>query len=1163
MTRWNNEQERAIEGRGKSILVAAAAGSGKTAVLVERIRRLVVEEGVSVRSILVVTFTNAAASEMKEKIRLSLSAEAEKARKTSKSSYDYLKRQLEMLPQAEICTFHAFALNVIRRSFYRLDIEPNFSVCDSAKSILMKEDALDELTEREFEKPDADFVSFLNCYSSDRNMNRVREMILGAYERLMAMPHPWEWFDAQSKILEADNDSFYDSGMWKLLTEEIRFTLSEALGYEKDAEQLLLTCGLDRMADIIAKEEREPIGSAINMLSGECGDPPAIFDKLREILKGKSPTLRAKKEEQAGYETVKADVKLYRELAKKKTGDLVSMFFALPLEEQLDDMRETAKHIRTLERLIKAFAELYREAKKDQRLIDFSDIEHYCLEILEQDDEADRYRERFEHIFIDEYQDTNGLQEAIIDRIKRENNMFMVGDIKQSIYGFRLAEPSIFKGKYELYSKPETAESEVIDLNRNYRSKAPILQYINEIFEPLMEGYDERAMLYPGLEYDGDCLYTPEAHIVSETGAEESEPADEAIAELEKAEKEALYVARLIKENLGREYYDSKLGEKKTISRRDIVILLRGVRGTASAYYEVLNREGITACIDDNEGYFDTIEIDIMMNLLSVIDNRKQDIPLISVLHSEIFGFSAAELGRIRAEFKDGSFSDAFSQYCVSGSLEDMRAKCGSAAKKLDAWREKAALLPLSQFIWGILLESHYYVISGAMPGGVQHQANLRALVEKADKYSENRQASLYGFVKYIDAVKKRNVKIPQVKLISEQDDVVRIMSIHKSKGLEFPMVIVSGLGKKLVYSSRRSKFALHRDVGIGLSRSDYKGHWERLTIPQKLIALKFHKEEYEEEVRILYVALTRARDMLFLIGTVKDGEKFEEKVNRSVRGETTYLDMLAPGMKYKMIQVSELSAPAGSGVSADFDDIKCEITDDEKSELDERLRFRYGYERSRKLKSKYSVSELNRINATESVEEARVKLCDALEVPKFKSEGRHVTAAERGTAYHTVMKRLDFAKAFDEGEAYIMKVSSELEAKGLIEAGIIDERAIREINAFFGTDVGRRASKASAEGRLKKEKPFTLMRNEGGENILIQGIIDCYFTEGDKCVLIDYKSNMIAGRRGEELIEKTYRKQIEAYASALKEAAVGQVDEAYLYLFSKEKTVRIELEKH
>ncbi len=1150
---WTKEQQLAINQRDKNILVAAAAGSGKTAVLVERIKKLVIEEGVSIDRMLIVTFTNAAAAEMKEKIRKALIEEIDKAPEQAGK----LREQLALLARANISTFHAFALDVIRRFFYQAEIEPGFSICDDAQRTILKEDAMDLLLENWFAAGSEEFYEFLNWYSGDRNQSKIRTILEDAYNVLQSLPYPWQWLEEKIAQLSMSEEELKASPLMTYIWNFIEESVEKALEHTQRAVDMLEDAGLSRMAEKIIQEE-QPQYQHIAELAGqkafeELGEAAAAFKSLR---------LTAKKDEKEDYALIKEQVSACRKKASSLLNEMQKTFFLAPLCEQVAEMNKTAPMAKILQKLLLDFDGIFRAAKAEKKLVDFNDIEHFCLEILAQPQAAEFYRNKFQYIFIDEYQDTNILQEEIISKIKRENNLFMVGDIKQSIYKFRLAEPEIFKEKYSSYGK-ENADSIKIDLNKNFRSKPVILEEINKIFKGVMEDYNEEAMLYPGLDYDGEYSYLPKVKVVDVATVDGD---DEELANLKNAEIEALEVCRIIKENLGKRFYDHKAGREREICLRDIVILMRGVRNYADVFYQILKRSGIESFVDDSEGYFDTMEVNVFMNLLSVIDNKMQDVPLISTLHAEIFGFSCEDLAVIRAAHKEGAYSEAFSAYAEEGENLDLAERCRAVLAKLKAWKAMATSLPLGKFIWNLLLETGYYVEIGAMPSGTQRQANLRALVDKAESYSRDRQSSLYSFVRYIDAVKQRKVSMGQVKLVGENDNLVRIMTIHKSKGLEFPMVIVSGMGRRLNYTKMGSGVTLHKDIGVAMTLSDFEGHWYKQTLLQRLLQKQVHREEVQEEIRILYVALTRAKDILYMTGTVKDGEKFLAARESAMGGDAMYLSMAEQASSLEMVSTNVLSGgereepvyfvnPRSQAIYAE------EPSRTQQLEILRKLDFSYPYEHARSLKSKYSVTEIN------SKSEQMESFAENLAVPKFRQGEKKLTAAERGTVYHGIMERIDFAAtAAGGGMDYLKTAVAEMIEQEIFTEEEIAAVKLSRITDFFESELGKRCARAFAAGSLQRERPFNLQMEMDGETVIVQGIIDCCFEEEDGLVLLDYKTNWIDRalpfEQEADRLRRMYRQQIAIYCLALEKTYGKPVKEAYLYLFGAGCGIEMDLEE-
>lgn len=1241
---WTKEQREAIDTRDKDILVSAGAGSGKTTVLVERIRTLVCDEHVPVRNLLIVTFTEAAAAEMKERIRISLTDELEKITAAGGDT-SYVRRQLSDLPGADISTFHAFALKVIKRFFYLTDLEPGFSVCDAPRAELLKQDAMDDMIEKEFAAANPDFADFLDKYSGDRNFGSVREILFGAYTKLMAMPYPWEWLKEAIEDSSLTGNDFAKGRLWNSMLREVSKGLESVLPLEELRAETFDEAGLDRFAAGVREGRLAAMHSAIeicgeslsNIENGAPDDPQTVINRILATLSG-YPVIRARKDEKQAYSCVKDKVKALNDRVTKKISKLKSEYLPYDLETALKEIEAVRPSLETTERLLKAFDAEYRAAKDSEHVVDFSDIEHYCLDILDHEEAAAFYRSRFESIFVDEYQDTNVVQEEIISKITRGRNLFMVGDVKQSIYRFRLADPSIFRGKYVEYSKGGSDACCVIDLNSNHRSKRPVIDFVNETFRGLMPDYDEKAELHCGVDYDGQLLETPvidilskealtqagedaadddleavEADIADDAGGEAggsgeyAEDIDDEISDLKAAEEEAYYTASLIERYVGREYYDTKEECVKKLAKSDIVVLTRTAKNYAETFYDIFRKCGIESRIDDNEGFFDTIEVGVFMDLLTIIDNSRKDIPLISVLHSEIFGFTAEELATVRVAYPNRrkySYSEAFFKFArrtdLTGRRAEVAEKCRRAKDKLSEWRNMSRVMPLGRFVWKLEIDSGYYIAAGAMPDGTKRQNNLASLVDRAEQFSEDRQVSLYSFIRYINQLKKRKVGIPEASLAEENENAVRIMTIHKSKGLEFPMVIVVGLGSRLRYTTQ-GKISIHSDVGIGMRYSDPVMHWHKTTLPQMLISAKVREEEEDEQIRILYVAMTRAREFLRLVGTVPTREAAQKMIDSPVADSNSYLSMLCPIMPVNIVpdeDVLEALRHYGAGEDAASGRTNVEVkaglfgSDDSiftgtldegrKKKIREMLEYEYPYSDSRSLKSKYSVSELNKASAERAAERTEAEHKEQhgsaahtqnaaapkrkagggkLAVPAFAEKDHILTGAERGTVYHTIMEMCDFAEAEEKGLPYIREVAAGLVRGGMFGEKELDAVDLTQIEKFFATDIGRRCGEASRQGRLEKEKSFTLSMDMGDDRVLVQGVIDCWFRDGGGTVLIDYKSNRLRGSSDDEIeqaMRDTYGTQISIYRRALEEAGFGPVKEAYIYMFENGRLVKM-----
>ncbi|QIB69000.1 helicase-exonuclease AddAB subunit AddA [Aminipila butyrica] len=1206
--KWTEKQAEAISLRKKNMLVAAAAGSGKTAVLVERIKQLILQEGVSVNELLVVTFTNAAAAEMREKIVKAVTAEIEQHH----GDTTFLRRQLNTMYKANISTFHAFALEVIRRFFHVIEMDPNFKICDEAQQIILKGSAMDSLFEEMFESGNLEFTDFLNHYAASKNENAVKEMIREVYETIQSVPEPWEWLDSSVGALALEEDAFTQSEIFSQIWQHIERELFYAKASYMQSVALFEEVGAVKFA---GKCQGDVAAIEVAVEAFKRGDWNGLGQAIEGISYARMVTTKDEKE---AFDEVKELASLYRERCKEALKGLKADYFSRPLGEQVADMNQVYPYAKTLALLVRTFGEYYRQEKEEKKLIDFSDIEHYALEILKNDQAAAEYRDKFKYIFIDEYQDSNLIQDTLIAAIKREDNLFMVGDVKQSIYKFRLAEPELFLEKYERFKSTETQQDAKLDLNFNFRSKGCVIQAVNDLFSGLMAGYDADAALYKGVAYEGELDYPVELHLLDQKITEDME-VDPEIRELKAAEMEAFIAGKAIRETLGKPIFDIKLNKERPISKRDIVILMRGQKNYADKFQQVLLEMDIPSHINDSDGYFDTLEIQIFLNLLRVIDNRRQDIPLISVLHSSIFAFTVEDLAQIRSRWKEGSYFEAFCR-CGQGAEADgepdaedgsrhsaiekdpLGTKCAAVLSQLAEWKQLSEFMSLDELIWKLLWDTGYYTFAGALPGGTQRQANLRALVDKAVQFQSAQMKGLYGFITYVDAVKDRKVPMGQVTLVGENDDVVRIMTIHKSKGLEFPVVIVAGLGRRFNNANARKPIDIHKNMGLGIRYVEREQHFYKKTMIQTAIQHQQKQEDMEEEVRILYVALTRAQDKLILLGSVKDLQKFRETKEilpeADVLRASCYLDMLMPLMGKSQIQIYQHDAQEISFSNTEDQTRKDQLRQliqgipspglmeghgaspsvyaDLYAQIDRQLSFRYGYEYGRLLKSKFSVSGLNRISemlAREGLaaeEYQRLYYEESYEtdlaVPQFAQDVKlGFTAAERGTILHSVLEHWDFKTGYEvcsqeesEALAYVREFITTMEQRQMLTEEEAQEarKHAKMIVHFQCSPAGKRLAEAE---EIHKEVPFNLMKQIKGEDIIIQGIIDCYFKEKGRYILVDYKTNQLR-RPGDadELayLKETYREQIDLYREALEAVKGVPVQEAYLYLLNAGVTI-------
>lgn len=1195
--KFTDKQREAIETLDKSILVSAAAGSGKTAVLIQRIVNIILKGEADVDEMLIVTFTNAAAAEMRLKLYKEIKRRMQDCNDEER---ERLKFQLDKLYRAYISTFNSFAIRIIKEFFYEIDIDPKFAVCDEVKASMLQYEAIDSLFEEAFDCDDliegGSFTAFLRLYSSDRSEKEIKEKLIGSYVKLRSMPDYFSWAHDKARLLKLTESGEMNPELERIIVNSCLKMLCKVESSILEIGRIFDEAGIIEMYNEKLLPEAETVKSLIEKLNTD-GINEDFFEKLKNI---EFQTLRAKKDYKEAYAEIKDRVKSLRDAYKKEVKDWVSNYCLPSFDERLKEMDASYEYTEYYIKLLEEFEKRFALLKKEAGLLDFSDTEHNAAAILKNDELAEILRNRFKFIFIDEYQDTNNIQEALIQRISRRDNVFKVGDVKQSIYRFRQAEPEIFENTYREYADVANGDAKTIDLNANFRCNSKTIDYINCIFEDAMEAYDDAAKLYAGLSGCPDEFdFIPETHILlqgeePETEMEEETEQDDSLEELSRNEAEAEYVADLISNLVGTEFYDTKTGEHRKVCPRDIVILLRAVKNRGDVFARALRSRELQSHVEESEEYFDTVEVKLALSLLMSIDNFKRDVPLIATLHSEIFAFSAEELGVIRAEYRMNqresgeeyrrtAYWEAASWYAKNGSDGDIKAKLNAAIEKLGEWKNLSRMMPLSDFIWKVLSDSNYYLYSGAMYGGSRRQANLRALVDRANSFAGNSVVSLGSFIKYLEVMKGKKIGSGQASMVGKDDDVVRISTIHKSKGLEYPFVIVAGLGNTTRKDGKSKDLSFDTKIGLGLPYvSPDKKYW-RSTVLQNAVYEKIAEDERKEALRVLYVALTRARNKLILVGSIKVDK--QDEILEGYGSDNTYYGVVGRNLKspynrcfiksldtkthrQRMSRASSLVAECKEGLS-DASIRAGELY----AEIDRRLSFTYPDDEM-KIKAKYSVSELRRAsleaeaglnagidNGSDTDEgaglgaafERRVKYSG-----KKQSKDRS-SAADIGNAYHRIMEQLDFAKCLDEsGDVncdYIKSQAEQLLEAGAIEEKVFEELKLESIYTFFEGEIGRRAADASAAGKLYKEKPFVLAMDKDGHRVLVQGVVDCCFEEAGKMVLIDYKSSYIdegADRQAElERIKREYITQIDIYADAISKGTGLELKEAFLYIFA------------
>lgn len=1229
-TKWTEEQLKAIETRRCNLLIAAAAGSGKTAVLVERIIRIITNEEnpVDIDRLLVVTFTSAAASEMRERIASAITKALEKS-PNSKS----LQKQLTLLSRANITTMHSFCLDVIKNNFHIIDLDPAFRILDETEGMLLRSEVLEELFEDKYENDDKEFLDLVEAYSDSKSDDKLKDIVLDLYKFSMSGPWPQRWLRDKSEEFNINTIEELDKSSWmKVFIENLVIELQGLISMEEKALELCEeTSGLEPYIDTFRDDITmlrmiyEHLGAGVEVIYNRLSS--ASFSKLKTVRKAN-----------VSDENTQSRVKAIRDDVKKKINKLRDEIFSMTPDEMLHSVKASYTYMKALSSLVIEFQDRFSNAKKEKGALDFNDLEHLCLKILTSEDSgvADNFKEYFDEVLVDEYQDSNAVQEAIIDLVSRkysnDPNVFMVGDVKQSIYRFRQAKPELFLEKYNTYSKKQ-GKNIKIQLYKNFRSRDEVIKGVNYIFKEIMSRvvgeleYTDEEALNLGASYSKteDDNYVVGGKIELNILDKSTEVEEEVLIEEEDLgtiNLEARIVANRIKELLSNKdgkvfkVLDKGTGEYRPVTYKDIVILLRATKNWSEVFLDELGAEGIPVYADTGSGYFESIEIRTIMSLLKVIDNPMQDIPLIALLRSPIMSFSAEDLTNIRLVDKDKYFYENIISISkeVFDCEKELIEKCNIFLERLSVWRKKSIYTPIDEFIWYLYTDTAYYGYVGAMPNGVLRQANLRILFQRAKQYEQTSFKGLFNFINFINKLRKSSGDMGSAKVLGENEDVVRIMSIHKSKGLEFPVVFVCGSGKQFNLMDLNNNILYHEELGFGPELVDLDKRVSYPTLPKEAIKQRIRLETLSEEVRILYVAFTRAKEKLIITGAVNGLEKWITKCcnaaaldkdiilpSEVLKGKS-YLDWIGMAIcKHKDGEI--LRELVGSNDIRIKDDLstwsvktwtKSDLVVDKKDsdvdeinednllinsdcssvdkEIERRLDFRYKFRESTLIKSNFSVSELKKKNFeqvpvidTENL--FKEDICNIK--PKFLQEERGLTAAEKGTAIHFVMQKIDLSRVNTIEEIKIqLKDFVDMELLSKEEYKVINPYKVKK---FFISKLGERMLSAYNRGDIVyREIPFyteidvhrinpDLPKEVEGDKVRLQGVIDSFFYEDNEVILLDYKTDYVEQSNEEELINK-YRIQIQYYKEALEKITKTKIKECYLYSFYLEKEILVEV---
>ena len=1256
--KFTPEQQRVIELHNSNILVSAAAGSGKTAVLVERIIRMICdgEHPADIDRLLIVTFTNAAAAEMRERIAAGITARLE-----TDPGNEHIQKQSALLHNAQITTIDSFSLFLIRNHFNEIGLDPDFRVADEGEIKLLQQEVLAQLLEDAYagqfvpEAPEQ-FHACVEYFCPGGRESVLEQHILNLSRYAGSFPWPAEWLEERKNDYAAgDMEALVHSDYGQYLTERVNRTVEGCLEKLREVKRLCELPDGPYMYGELTEAEIEQLERLTS-----CKDLEEQATKVPTVTFGRLPSKKDDSVDPAKRELAKA----IRNSVKDTLSDLSESYFKTPLELAVEQGKACREPLRILLDLVLEFDRRLLAAKQERHLIDFSDMEHYALQILLKrekveesggtgtdrtetkyrivpSDVAMEYRQYFQEILIDEYQDSNLVQEYLLSAISGEEegryNRFMVGDVKQSIYKFRLARPELFLEKYDTYQ--ETGDLCRIDLAKNFRSRIQVVDAVNDVFSRIMSreiggiAYDDKAALYPGAGYPAqeDPAYGSELLLIrkpekgereeSGIGEQHAEGAGILVDYDNVRQLEALAIAAHIKQLKGSlKVMEKSTGELRPVRYSDMVILLRTTSGWDEEFKKILEQQGIPVYITSKTGYFGALEVQELLQFLRVLDNPRQDIPLFGVMQSVFGGFTQEEIAQIRSggeghSRKRMTLYEALKEVAQSGRTEDteLSIKANDFLQRIDHYRNLTPYTSIRDLLQRILDDYDYLNYVTALPTGSKRRANVEMLLTKASAFEKTSYFGLFHFIRYMEQLEKYDVDYGEADTLDENADVVRIMSIHKSKGLEFPVVFVSGLSKRFNMQDANQSLSVDMDLGVAVDYVDSVRRIKNKTLRRAVLSAKMKEDNLAEELRVFYVALTRAREKLILTAVLDKADEKWELAQMTGQERLTYLDFceagsymdfLLPilpktGIAVKTLRTEDLAAEE-LGEQLRMGDrreqlrlIACGETpltgDPEENErklmhLRERFAYQYPHPGLQKLYTKTTVSEL-KIAAMAEKDEAAFHTFEEKEVvpyiPGFRREQEKVSGAVRGNAFHRVMELLDFMYVFVESglfekcpgdyETYRKRLDAERLKNRLeeflqretISLRLTEEYAkavsLPKILNFLEQELAYRMWRAQEQGLLYREQPFVLGIDAKrldpdlpeGEKVLIQGIIDVFFIEDGEIVLLDYKTDVIDSL---EALWNRYNVQIQYYEEALTKLMQMPVKERILYSFYLEK---------
>lgn len=1194
---WTKEQLEAITQKGSNILVAAAAGSGKTAVLVERIIRKIIDDGIDIDRMLVVTFTNAAASEMREKILEAIYRKIEE-----QPNNKNLQRQIHLINKAQICTIDSFCLDVIRNNFFEIQISANARVADTTEINLLQQEVLDEIFEEKYMEEDPNFLELIEKYTKYNRDEELEETILEIYHFMQTTPFPEDWLKEKVALLQEQHqtDNFSESIWGKVIIQYVKEVLDDCMNKAHNIlEKIRIFPELNQYTNIIQEDI-----SQYQQINNHLQD----WDQSMKMI------------ENMHYMKWPIDKKIeneWKQKAKEERDDIKAEFYQLKKimtcnsQKAFQDLQYMHRILKILQDLILEFSEKFAAKKTEKNIIDFHDIEHLALKILinkQEDgiirltDVAKRYAEKFQEIAIDEYQDSNDIQELILKSVSRNHNIFMVGDVKQSIYKFRQACPEIFLEKYHSYSlDPTEQEDRKIQLFKNFRSRNNILDYTNMVFQTIMSRslgeieYNEDEYLNLGANYEEikqnlkTELYVIDLKEKEKIWKDEEEQDENTETEnVENIVLEARLVANKIRDLIQNRYqvFDKKCG-MRDIQYKDIAILLRSANVVAPIFEKELTERGINVYSDSSQGYLDSVEVSTILCVLKVIHNPMQDLPLVTVMKSMIGNFTDNELLEISFEEFKGSFYQKMLS-CIEHTENDkLKEKIQQFNEQIERWRQVEQWKPLDELIWQIYDETGYLNYVSLLNNGKQKEENLKLLFERAKQYESASFKGLYHFIQFMDKMKLSSGDMGSAKIIGENENVVRMMSIHKSKGLEFPVVILAQTGKKFNFMNLNRKILLHRELGIGPQLINETKHVEYKTLAKTAIGMKIREEMLAEEMRILYVALTRAKEKLIITGTQKDFEEQKREKEKLVsmtfsseKIEPIFLKKYVSYLHWLLLvyfkrqneirEIAELHVIPKEDLLQIIEEKPNENwtniikslaikhqDDQQKKQIQQELNWKYPLDGLEKVPAKTSVTSIKEKTKVQEQTETE------LEVPKFlRKEETNFSGAHKGTLMHLCLKELKEKQEYNE--ANIEEMIHQLVQKELMteaESKVIDRKKLLQ---YTQSSLWKELKKAK---EIHKEQPFYInlpadqiydIQNNKDISVLVQGIIDLYFiTQEDEIVLVDYKTDYVSLLEEEQLINK-YQEQLILYRNALEQCLHKKVSKTLIYSLALNKTIQV-----